>query len=113
MPPEFFSYSPHNGVTESFDYDEATGNAIIRHEQPLDAYFRAVAETRNTRRCDRGLMDGGMELHAYASLPPVVQIELRAKGIDIYSKDPVMIRRMFAEINANYPHCKLTHKRHA
>ena len=49
---------------------------------------------------------------AASSLTPIVQIELRKKGIDIYSKDPAMLRRMFAEINTNYPYCKVTDKTH-
>lgn len=110
---EFFDYNPDTGVTEYFDYDHQTGEAYIRTEQDLTAYFRRNQELIATGKTDKGLMDGGRELHFYASLPPVVQIELRQKGIDIYSKDPTMVRRMLHEINANYPYCKVTPKTHA
>lgn len=110
--PEFFDYRPDTGIRESWDFDEATNKAHFRHEGVLDAFFQTTAEARNTGACDKGLMENGKEFHCYASLTPVVQIELRAKGIDIYSKDPTMIRRMFDEINKNYPFCKLTYKNH-
>jgi hypothetical protein len=110
--PEFFDYHPHNGVLETFDWDETNQRAIIHHKSDLEMFFARNAEARNTGACDKGLMEGGKEFHFYASLTPIVQIELRQKGIDIYSKDPTMIRRMFAEINKNYPYCKMTAKHH-
>jgi hypothetical protein len=110
--PEFFEYSPHNGVQELWDYDQQTGKAWIRHNGDHEAFFSRNAESRNTRACDKGIMENGKEFHWYCSIPPVVQIELRTKGIDIYSKDPVMIRRMFDEINQNYPLLKMTDKKH-
>lgn len=110
--PEFFDYRPHTGVMESWDYDIQTGKAYIRQEGDHEAFFRRNNEARATRTCDRGIMENGKEFHWYCSIPPVVQIELRNKGIDIYSKDPTMIRRMFDEINENYPQCKMTDKHH-
>lgn len=106
--PEFFSYDPHNGVSKYFDYDESTGNAIIRSEMDIDPLLSRNMEARAIRAYD----DPRRDLKFYASLPPTVQMELRQKGIDIYSKDETMIRRMFAEINANYPLCKVTDKVH-
>lgn len=110
--PEFFDYNPTTGVTETWDYDESTGQAFIHHSSDLQPFFARNAELRNTGGTDKGIMENGKEFHFYASLTPIVQIELRKKGIDIYSKDPAMIRRMFAEINANYPYCKVTDKKH-
>ena len=112
MPPEFFDYSPDKGVVEMWDYDQMTGKAYVRHSGDHEAFFRRNAEARNTGSCDKGIMENGQEFHWYCSIPPVVQIELRTKGIDIYSKDPAMIKRMFAEINQNYPLLKMTDKHH-
>jgi len=110
--PEFFDYDPHKGVRTTYDYDNSNGNALFYQDQDLEGYFAMTAEARNTDRMRKGMMDGGRELHMYASIPEVVQIELRNKGIDIYSKDPTMIRRMFKEINTNYPMCKVTNRSH-
>jgi hypothetical protein len=114
--PEFFQYNPHNGITEFFDYDESTGNVMITSIAPgadaLDAFLDMTHETRAVGKTDKGLMDNGREFHCYASLPAIVQLQLRQKGIDIYSKDPTMMRRMFDEINTNYPWCKTTYKSH-
>jgi hypothetical protein len=97
---------------ETWDYDEMSGKAYVRHSGDHDALFARNLEARNTQACDKGIMENGKEFHWYCSIPPVVQIELRNKGIDIYSKDKAMIRRMFAEINAHYPYLKMTDKTH-
>lgn len=110
--PEFFDYQADRGIGETWDYDPMTGKAFIRHSNDLEAFFKRNAEARNTRACDKGIMESGKEFHWYCSIPPVTQIELRNKGIDIYSKDPKMIRRMFDEINQNYPLLKMTDKTH-
>lgn len=110
--PEFFDYKPETGVMDLWDYDEMTGMAFIHQKQDLELFFKRNSEARNTGACNKGIMDGGREFHFYCSIPPVVQIELRNKGIDIYSKDPTMIRRMFAEINQHYPYLKMTDKHH-
>ena len=110
--PEFFNFTPETGVTETWDYDQMTGRAFVHHSSDLEAFFARNAQARNTGATDKGLMDNGREFHFYASIPPTVQIELRTKGIDIYSSDPAMQRRMFDEINANYPYLKMTDKVH-
>lgn len=109
--PEFFNYNKHNGVLERWDYDPMTGQAWINRKQDLRLWDKVVSEARLTRAGDKGFMDGGREmLHAY-SIPMEVQIELYNKGIDIYSKDPEMIQRMIAEIEANYPKCKVANQK--
>ena len=97
---------------ETFDWDETNQRAIIHHKQDLTAFFARNTEARNTGATDKGLLENGKEFHCYASLTPIVQIELRQKGIDIYSSDPTMMKRMFREINRNYPWCKVTAKNH-
>ena len=82
----------------------------MRSEQDVGPSLDYAAEARNTGKTDGGIK---REFWHYAQLTPVVMIELKNKGIDIYSTDPTMIRRMFAEINTNYSKCKMTNKRHA
>lgn len=104
---EFFDYDPRTGVRKMWDYDEMTGTAHFRHEQDLEPFKKFTMAARNEK-----IYDGRQEMNHYAELPTVVQIELRNKGIDIYSKDPTMIRRMLQEIDANYRACKVTDKVH-
>lgn len=110
--PEFFDYRPDTGIMETWDYDEMSGKAFVHHSSDLEAFFARNQDLRNSGATDKGLMDNGREFHMYASIPPTVQIELRAKGIDIYSSDKTMQRRMFDEINQNYPYLKTTNKNH-
>ena len=44
----------------------------------------------------------------FASIPPVVEMKLKQKGIDIYNPDHT--KAMIKEINENYPYLKLTTK---
>ena len=107
--PDFLHYDPITGTKKLFDYDEGTNTAFITTVQDVGPLLSRNAELANTGATDSGIKN---EFWHYADIPPVVQLELRKKGIDIYSKDPAMIRKMFAEINTNYARCKVTHKRH-
>lgn len=104
--PEFFDYDPTRGVRRLFDFDEITGTAYIRTEQDVDALLGVTRELRNT-----GVFDSkSREMHLWAVIPAVVQLELRKKGLDIFSKDQAMLRRVQAEIQANYPYLRTTEK---
>ena len=107
--PDFLHYDPFTGTSKYFDYDEATDSIVIHTVQDIAPFMKMTQEMANT-----GATDGGIKKDwwHYADLPAVVQLELRKKGIDIYSKDPTMIKRMFVEINTNYSRFKVTHKRH-
>lgn len=107
--PEFFSYDPMTGVQKFFDYEEDTNLVRIHSQQDVEPLIRRTQGLANVGGTDHGIKQ---DFWLYAQLPPVVILELRKKGIDIYSKDPTMIRRMFDEINANYPKFKTTHKTH-
>lgn len=106
--PEFFDYDPLKGLTRFFDYEEDTGLVRIHTQQDVDPLLKVTTEVANTGAADSGIKKGFFK---YASIPPVVQLELRKKGIDIYSKDPAMIRRMDQEIETTYSRFKTTHKK--
>lgn len=105
----FFNYDPLTGVTEHFDYDESTGTAKILHSQDVSQALDLAAAYRNTGLADEGIKKG---MWKYAVIPTVVQIALRAKGLDIYSKDPTMMNKVFEEIDREYPWIKTTNKKH-
>lgn len=45
----------------------------------------------------------------YATIPPIVELELRKKGINIYDKN--CTKRLIQEIEQNYPDLKVTEAR--
>ncbi len=106
----FLSYDPVTGLRYDMEYEEDTGVARISTSQDISAALDWTKEQANN-----GLTDGGIKsgFWKYATIPAIVQIELRNKGLDIYSKDPSMQKRVLKEINTNYAWCKTTQKHHA
>lgn len=104
--PEFFDYDPYTGLQKLFDYEDDTSKVRIHSRQDVQPLLDYATAARNER-----IFEGHREFQLACKIPPVVQIELRNKGIDIYSKDPTMIRRMFREIEANYPRLKTIDKK--
>jgi hypothetical protein len=101
---EFFDYSPHNGMrydTEDGDNDD---DLIIHSSQDvaplLDRMQREQSKGENKQA----------HMRHYCSIPTVVEVELRAKGINIYNKHQT--KELLREINTNYPHLKATRMHH-
>lgn len=104
---EFFDYDPVTGITYSTDYDATTGDTILHKVQdvgPLIEHNQALA---NAGAKDIGIKKSWWH---YCSIPPLVQVELMKKGIDITRVEHG--KAMFREINTNYPKFKVTHKHH-
>lgn len=106
---EFFDYNPDTGVLTTMDYDEIEDKVYLHHTQDVEAVLEYTKLHRNDSLTDDGIKNNWWR---YAVIPATVQMELRQKGIDMFSKDPAMRKRFFREINQNYPHLKLTHKTH-
>ena len=105
---EFFDYSPETGIRTDTKYDDMTGEMhVIRTAdvQPVIDFTRAAANEVGVNHED---IRKGWWL--YAKIPPIVELQLRAKGINIYDKNDE--KRLFAEINTNYPHLKCTTGNH-
>ena len=96
-----------NGAKEYFHHDEATDTTTITTVQDVSGFLDKLANKRNIVGSD-AITE---EFWHYASIPAVVEIELRNKGINIYN--PEHRKAMFKEINSNYPYLKTTNKRHA
>lgn len=104
-------HDPVTGVTEWFEYDPVSENTTIWSEQP-DRNIRAFVDNVTRQRNDdektrRGIKNDWWK---YASLPPIVIMELRNKGIDVFNKDHT--KALLKEINTNYPSLKATTKWH-
>jgi len=109
----FFDYDPHTGLRTDLEYDELTGKATIITSDPNIAAAKKFVD-RNQAFANASVTDSGIKkgYWHYASIPPIVQVELRNKGLDMYSKDPSMMKRVYQEINQNYAYCKVTQKHH-
>lgn len=106
---EVFDVDPQRGITRYFEYEEDTGLARIRTEQDVSPILKYTAEMRATRAADDKLRDDDY-MCQYALIPPVVQLELMKKGINIH--DPTQTKKLIAEIESNYPYLKTTQYKH-
>lgn len=106
---EVFDVDPLKGITRYFDYEEDTGLARIHTVQDVEPILKYAAEMRATRAADEKLRDDDY-MCQYALIPPVVQLELLKKGINIH--DPSQTKKLVAEIESNYPYLKTTQYHH-
>jgi hypothetical protein len=100
---------PVTGLSEYFDYDEAADIITVRAEQDVTPFLEYAKKLRAEKDiAKRGIKENWWE---YAIIPPVVQLEMRNKGIDFLN--PGHAKRVFDEINENYPALKLSDMHHA
>lgn len=93
-----------------FDMDELTGKVQITTEQDLTQFLERMKQMRrdSAERWTKGVREEWLH---YASIPSVVIMELRNKGIDVFN--PEDEKKVLSEINRNYPHLKtVDHKNH-
>lgn len=106
--PIVFDHDPETGVTEYFDYDPVTDVVHITSSQDVSGFLDHMNAVRN----DPSFSQKGIKQDwwLYASIPTVVELELRNKGLKLEDKNdiPAILR----EINANYPYLKATEKWH-
>ena len=101
---ELFEVDPISGIRTETSWNESTGEmTLIRTAdvEPVVNWTKAVANEVGMNRTD---IKKGWWL--YAKLPPIVILQMRAKGINAF--DPNDSGRVFAEINAHYPSLKCT-----
>lgn len=90
--------------------DEFTGDIQIVHEQDVSGLLERLKQIRqhSSDHWNKGVKEEWLH---YASLPNVVIMELKNKGIDVFNPDDE--KKMLSEINANYPWLKtVDHKNH-
>ena len=99
-----FDYDPNTGVTQTFDYDPVTEDVRLTSTQNLDAFFAAVKAKRDDHDAwKKGVKE---EWAHYASIPPVIEMELLKQGIDIHN--PHQTKELIHAINTKYPFLKTT-----
>lgn len=104
---EFFDWNYDRGCWYEHDFDNQTGETIITTKQDVKPVVDKAAKLRNAGHIDEGIKQG---MWHYATIPPVVELELRKKGISLTKQSDR--NRLLKEIDQNYPHLKLTRKRH-
>jgi hypothetical protein len=106
MSKEFFHFDEFSGATEYTDFDPITGQCHITTEQDIQPLLDLNASYRN-----EGIKHvNGLSFRHYASVPMVVILELRKKGIDFYNRDH--LKRVLQEIEINYPYLKVDTMKH-
>lgn len=101
---EFFEVDPITGIRTDTAWDEATQQMTLIRSADVEPVLEFSKEmAADTTVSQRGIKQGWWR---YASLPPIVIIQMRAKGINVFNQNDQ--KRMFAEINSNYPHLKNT-----
>ena len=107
--PILFDYDPITGIKEYFDYDPINDAVSITSEQDITLFLDRMNALRNNEDYSKdGIKE---EWWHYCSIPSVVELELRKKGLCLENKDHM--KQILKEINSNYPFLKATTKKHA
>ena len=101
---DFFEVDPLTGIRSDFKWNETSQEYTIERSADVEAAVdRAKAMANEGGMNSADIKKGWWH---YATIPPIVQLQLRAKGINI--SDPDHQKRMIQEINTNYPYLKCT-----
>jgi hypothetical protein len=100
----YFDHDPVTGVVQYYDYDPMTDSHSITSVQDVSAFLDEMKRKRD----DPDYWKKGVkeEFAHYATIPAVVEMQLKAKGIDLYDKDAT--KALIREIETHYPFCKTT-----
>ena len=104
---DFFDWNPDRGTWYEHDFDNQTGETVIHTKQDVKPVVDHCQRLRDSGYIDNGIKKG---MWHYATIPAHVELELRQKGIDLYKQSDT--NRLLKEIDQNYPHLKLTYKKH-
>lgn len=105
---EFFEIDRYSGIRTDTSWNPNEQSLTIHRQadvEPVLDYAKAVSNELGVNRQD---IKKGWWL--YAKLPPIVILQLRAKGINVFDKNDE--KRMFEELNTHYPHLKCTTGNH-
>lgn len=103
---KFFEFDPVTGVR--YDTEDDEGDKITVHaSQDLQPILDHTQKLRNNNATDGGIKK---DFWHYATIPTWLEIELRAKGINIYDKN--CTQDLLRELNTNYPKFKVTNLHH-
>lgn len=101
---ELFEIDPLTGIRTDLSWSEHEQKMTVIRTADVEPVLDWTKEKANTLGLNRHDIKEGWWL--YAKLPPIVILQMRAKGINVFDKNDQ--KRMFAEINTHYPHLKAT-----
>lgn len=108
--PEFLDYDEFTGLRYSTDFDEMTGRMTVITEQDVEPLLDWNKKLANEGVCDQGIKG---EFFWWATIPNVVKLKLKAEyGLDVYSADTSMQKRVRQVIERDFPYCKTTYLKH-
>ena len=101
---ELFEIDPLTGIRTDTSWDEATQQMTLTRSADVEGvldYAKFVSNEvgKNSKDIKRGWW-------LYAKLPPIIILQMRAKGINVFDANDS--GRVVAEINAHYPYLKTT-----
>lgn len=106
--PILFDSDPETGMRTFFDYDPIKDQVRFTYEQDVTLFLDRMNELRKNPDIWK---DGVKEDWAlYCSIPPVVEMELRNRGLDLHNKDHM--KDILKAINSDFPYLRATDKWH-
>jgi len=102
---ELLEFDPLTGVSRYFDFDEETKVVTLTSKQDVSGLLEHTKALRNANATDSGIKRG---MWHYASIPPMLEMQMRSAGIDLY--DPGSTKRIIQWINEHAPAFKVTTK---
>ena len=101
---ELFEIDPLTGIRTDMHWSEHDQTMTLLRSADVEPVLDWAKAVKNEVGMNREDIAKGWWL--YAKLPPIVILQMRAKGINVFDQNDQ--GRMFAEINANYPNLKCT-----
>lgn len=101
---EFYEYDPLTGIRTDTRWDENTQEMTLIRTADVESVLDFTKACANEAGVNKEGIAQGWWL--YAKLPPIVILQMRAKGIDVFDNNNQ--KRLFQEINEHYPWLKTT-----
>lgn len=101
---DFTEIDPFSGIRSDFVWNENDQQYSITRTADVEPVLDWTRAVQNEVGVNKEDIRKGWWL--YAKLPPIVILQMRAKGIDVFDQNDQA--RMFQEIDRSYPHLKCT-----
>jgi hypothetical protein len=106
--PILFDYDAETGMKTMFDYDPVKDQVFLTYEQDVTVFLDRMKQFRdNPDYWKNGVKE---DWAYYASIPPVIEMELMKKGLHLHNS--AQTKEILKEINTNYPYLRATEKWH-
>lgn len=103
--PVHFDTDPITGITQYFDYDPIKDTISITSTQSVSTLLDQIKEKR-LNAAPKGKVESFAH---YATIPAIVELQLRKKGLRL--EDKFATKAICREIEQNYPYLKATEKK--